>query len=238
MRKHRLVVKPHRPWKDALSWLGAAGVIVLALSAAFEYGRWRAGFDHVAAAREQARLIGEVRDAQRLNTTLRDRVALLERSSEIDETARAQVQGSLGELQDQLLELREELAFYRGIVSPDDAGTGIRVQSLKLTRGPQERMYHYRLVLIQSIKHEQRALGAVEVAVHGLQDGQPTRLGLAELGQADRSGLAYSFRYFQDFEGDIMLPTGFVPGRVEVTLTARSGGEPVRKSFEWSVIIG
>src|SRR5262245_6544820 len=111
MRKHRLVVKPHRPWKDTVLYLSAALVVGGALWAAFEYGRWRAGFDHVEAAREQARLLGELRDAERLNGGLRDRVALLERSSEIDETARAQVQGSLTELQDQILELREELAF-------------------------------------------------------------------------------------------------------------------------------
>jgi hypothetical protein len=235
MRKHRLVVRPHRPWKDAVSWAIAAGVVVGALWAAFEYGRWRAGFDHVEAARARARLVAELREARDLNGVLRDKVALLERSSEIEETARAQVQGGLGELQDQLLELREELAFYRGIVSPDDAGTGIRVQSLKLTRGPQPRMYHWRLVLIQSIKHEQRASGTVELTVHGARDGQPARLGPQELGQ--NSGLPYSFRYFQDFEGDLLLPDGFVPGRVEVTVVPRSG-EQVRKSYDWTAASG
>jgi hypothetical protein len=238
MRKHRLVVKPHRPWKDAVLYGSVAVAVGSALWATFEYGRWRAGFDHVEAARAQARLVGELRDAERLNGALRDRVALLERSSEIDETARAQVQGSLSELQDQILELREELAFYRGIVSPEDAGTGLRIQSLKLTQGPQDRMYHYRLVLIQSIKHEQRATGSVELVVHGARAGQPVRLGLRELGEFGKTPLAYSFRYFQDFEGDLLLPDGFVPGRVEVALAPRGGGEAVRKSFDWSTIVG
>lgn len=235
MRKHRLVVRPHRPWKDGLTYAGAAFAVAALAWAAFEYGRWRAGYDHVAAAREQARLVAELRGVRADNAALADRVALLTRSSEIDETARAQVKGSITELQDEILELREELAFYRGIVAPDDGG-GLRIQSLKLTRGPEDRHWHYRLVLIQSIKHDQRAVGVVGLTVHGVRGGASTALSLREL--APNAGLGYSFKYFQDFEGDLLLPTGFTPGRVEVELQPRAGGEVVRRSFEWAAATG
>ena len=207
------------------------------LWACFEYGRYRAGFDHIDAAREQARLVAELRDAQARNVALGDRVALLARSSEIDETARAQVKGSITELQDEILELREELAFYRGIVAPDDRG-GLRVQSLKVTRGGQDRLWHYRLVLIQSIKQEQRANGTVELAVLGMRDGVPARLPLSEVAAIPTPSLQFSFRYFQDFEGDLLLPTGFAPGRIEVEVQMHSGGAPVRQSFEWATATG
>lgn len=237
MRKHRLVVKPHRPWKDGLSFAGAALAVAVLAWATFEYGRWRAGYNQVATAREQARLVAELRGTRAENATLTDRVALLTRSSEIDETARAQVKGSITELQDEILELREELAFYRGIVAPDDHG-GLRIQSLKLARGAEERHWHYRLVLIQSIKVEQRAIGAVGLVVHGVRGGMTAALPLRDL--APPAGLlpGYSFRYFQDFEGDILLPAGFTPGRIEVELQPRGGGEVVRRSFEWATAIG
>jgi len=235
MRKHRLVVKPHRPWKDGLVVLGGACAVGLLLSTTFEYGRYRAGFDQVAAAREQARLIAELGDQRAQNAALGDRVALLERSSEIDETARAQVKGNLSELQDEVLELREELAFYRGIVAPDDGG-GLRVQSLKLARGAQDRLWHFRLVLIQSIKHEQRAVGAVDLIVHGVRGGTPVQLALREVAATPAAALQYSFRYFQDFEGDLMLPSGFTPGRVEVEVQPRAGGTAVRRSFDWAMV--
>jgi hypothetical protein len=237
VRKHRLVVKPHRPWKDGLTYAGAALAVAALAWAAFEYGRWRAGYDHVAAAREQARLTAELRGVQADNAALTDRVALLARSSEIDETARAQVKGSITELQDEILELREELAFYRGIVAPDDGG-GLRIQSLKLARGAEDRHWHYRLVLIQSIKQEQRANGAVALTVHGVKGGVAVALPLSELAATPAATLGYSFKYFQDFEGDLLLPPGFTPGRVEVEVQPRSGGEVVRRSFEWTTVTG
>lgn len=237
MRKHRLVVKPHRPWKDGLTYAGAALAVATLAWATFEYGRWRAGYDHVAAAREQARLTAELRGAQADNAALTDRVALLARSSEIDETARAQVKGSITELQDEILELREELAFYRGIVAPDDGG-GLRIQSLKLVRGAEDRHWHYRLVLIQSIKRDQRANGAVALTVHGVRAGVAVALPLSEVAAPGAAPLGYSFKYFQDFEGDLLLPTGFTPGRVEVEVQPRGGGEVVRRSFEWNTVTG
>ena len=236
MRKHRLVVKPHRPWQDGLAYAGTVLAVVLLAWAAFEYGRWRAGYDHVAAAREQARLVAEVRGSRAENAEFADRVALLTRSSEIDETARVQVKGSITELQDEILELREELAFYRGIVAPDDDG-GMRVQSLKLTRGPEDRHWHFRLVLIQSIKHEQRANGVVNLVVQGVSGGQSIALSMREVSTTP-AALEYSFRYFQDFEGDLLLPVGFAPGRIEVEVQPRAGGEPVHRSYEWAAVTG
>lgn len=237
MRKHRLVVRPHRPWKDAALVVGVALAMIGLLWATFDYGRWRAGYDHVAAAREQARLVAELREVRGANAALTDRVALLARSSEIDETARVQVKGSITELQDEILELREELAFYRGIVAPDDGGA-LRIQSLKLARGAQDRFWHWRLVLIQSIKHEQRAFGTVDLVVHGVRGGIPAQLALREVAAAPAAVLQYSFRYFQDFEGDIMLPAGFTPGRVEIEVQPRGGGGSIRRSFDWTAVTG
>lgn len=217
--------------------VGIALAMVGLLWATFDYGRWRAGYDHVAAAREQARLVAELREVRGDNAALNDRVALLERSSEIDETARAQVKGSITELQDEILELREELAFYRGIVAPDDGG-GLRIQSVKLSRGAQDRFWHWRLVLIQSIKHEQRAFGTIELTVHGARGGIPAQLALREVAAAPAPVLQYSFRYFQDFEGDLMLPAGFTPGRVEIEVQPRGGGSPIRRSFDWATVTG
>lgn len=217
--------------------VGVALAMVGLLWATFDYGRWRAGYDHVATAREQARLVAELREIRGDNAALTDRVALLARSSEIDETARAQVKGSITELQDEILELREELAFYRGIVAPDDGG-GLRIQSLKLSRGAQDRFWHWRLVLIQSIKHEQRAFGTLDLVVHGVRGGVPAQLMLREVAAAPAAVLQYSFRYFQDFEGDIMLPTGFTAGRVEIEVQPRGGGGPVRRSFDWAAVTG
>ncbi|HWP94536.1 MAG TPA: DUF6776 family protein [Gammaproteobacteria bacterium] len=231
-RLARLVVRPHRPVRTAVAVVGMVLGVAATVLGAFEYGRYRAGFDGFAARGERARLERELDEARNTISSLRDQVALLERSIEIDHAARNEVKGSLAELQDEILELREELAFYRGIVSPEDEESGLKVQSFRLTAGAVPRIVHFRLVLIQAIKHDKRTMGGVDIVVHGMRNGQPARFDYNELSPSLPGPLAFSFRYFQDFEGEFMLPDGFVPSRVEIEVTPR-GGTPIRRSYEW-----
>ena len=71
-----------------------------------------------------------------------------------------------------------------------------------------------------------------------MRAGTPAQLPLREVAATPAPVLQYSFRYFQDFEGDLMLPTGFTPGRVEIELQPRGGGGPVKRSFDWASVTG
>lgn len=235
MTKHRMVVRPHRPLRNGMVYAALTVLVALAIASAFEFGRLRAGFDADSAGREQDRMTSEIDALTGENRELRERIALLERSSEIDREAREQVQANLAAMQDEVLELREELAFYRGIVSPEDAQAGLRIQSFKLATGPDGGLYHFRLVLIQAIKHDRRATGSVEVVVHGVRDGQPVSMSLQELVTAETDELAYSFKYFQDFEGDIRLPDGFVPARVDIAvMPGGRASDAIRRTIQWT----
>lgn len=211
-------------------------VLALAtIGGAFEFGRLRAGFDAAEADRESERSKDELATLERQNRELRERVALLERSSEIDREAREQVQGNLSSMQDEVLELREELAFYRGIVSPEDAQAGLRIQSFQVSPGPADGLFHYRLVLIQAIKHDRRASGRVDVTIHGVRDGQPVSLPLQELVTGGKDEFNYSFKYFQNFEGDLRLPSGFTPARVDIAvLPGGRATDAIRRALEWT----
>ncbi|MCG8435755.1 MAG: hypothetical protein MJA83_17165 [Gammaproteobacteria bacterium] len=234
MTKHKLVVKPHRPLKAGIFWLAAALLVIGGGYGAFEYGRYRSGFDLFASQQVAAELASQLEQSREESRGLREQVALLERSRAIDAEAREQVQGNLAVLQSEILELREELAFYRGIVSPEDARSGLKIQAFRLQQGAGERIYHYQLVLIQAIKHDRRVSGAIDLVIHGVRDGQPASLALPELSPELDDRLNYSFKYFQDFEGDIFLPDDFVPGRVEVTVLPRGRErDAIRESFDW-----
>jgi hypothetical protein len=45
-------------------------------------------------------------------------------------------------------------------------------------------------------------------------------------------GKPFSFRYFQQLEDNVILPPGFTPQRVRVTLNG--AGPQVEQSFPWS----
>ncbi|MEE8119501.1 MAG: DUF6776 family protein [Gammaproteobacteria bacterium] len=239
MTKHRLIVRPHRPGRAWVLRLFGLVLVAAAIFGVFRYGQQRAGFDRSVADQRIAELTQSLRAVRRDSEELGDQLALLEHSSVVDRRARDTVQGSISDMQKEILELREELEFYRGIVSPEDAEAGLKIQDFAVNQGPDPRLYHYRLVLIQAIKHDKRASGTVDVIIYGIQGGEPVGLNLKELAVGGLEGLTFSFKYFQGFEGDLFLPEDFLPGRIEVTVFP--GGrqrDAFRRSFNWPARVG
>ena len=241
MQNPRLIVKSHRPSRVwAFRGLLAAGVVIAAYLI-YEFGRMDGGFRTVAAASEESVLKARILDLEQRNSALRDRIALVETSRDIDEEAYKQVEYRLTELQAQILKQREELEFYRGIVSPADGASGLKIQEFRIVSGAEDSLYRLRLVLVQAMKHDRRVSGVVNVSVDGARDGQPVRLTLAELTptEGDSGALAYSFRYFQNFEHDVVLPEGFLPDRVNIEISPKGrSARTIRQSYDWAVNTG
>ena len=127
------------------------------------------------------------------------------------------------------------IGFYRGIVSPSDGNSGLRVQDLKLTRGKAEREFNVRLVLVQAMKHDRKVSGDVSLSVEGVQDGVETSYDLTQLiaDAADRAW-PFSFRYFQNFDRQLVLPDGFMPERIKVKVRSRTRSiSSIEESFAW-----
>src|SRR5690606_17910961 len=98
-------------------------------------------------------------------------LAILRTSREIDRETYAQVEATLTRLESTIQTQEEELAFYRGIVSPQDGHAGLRIQSLEVLPGDRERHYMLRLVLVQAIVHSRRVSGVVKLRIEGIVDG-------------------------------------------------------------------
>ena len=188
----------------------------------------------------EAELDRQLAGADQQIEELRRQNALLETSRKIDEEAYRQVEGKLSALQNEILQQREELAFYRGILA--DQETGLRIQGLELIAGETAQMFSLRLVLAQAMRATRRISGSIDLRVEGQRDGQPASLDLAALGvtgERRRALTSFSFRYFQNLEADLALPEGFAPERLVVTLKPNgSKAEPQEKVFEWDLRAG
>ena len=211
------------------------GLVIASGYLVFELGRIKAGYDIVEAANDQQAYEDIIAELEDEVLVLKQEVALLETHRDIDREAYKQVESSLSSLQAKIVEQRDALAFYRGIVSPADGKPGLRVQDLTLTRGDEERQFHVRLVLVQSMQHDRKVSGDVRLSVQGSQDGEEKSYELAELLPDDTdSDWPYSFRYFQNFNRQLLLPSGFTPRliRVEVRSKTRSIAD-IEASFDW-----
>ena len=240
---------PPRPW---LKWVLGIGAVVLLLVLGFATYRWAlltAGGDWRRARAEQQSLSeareslsSRVKSLEAKNKALREQVAFLEQSRSIDEQACKDVRDSLQGLQNDLAESREQVAFYRGIVSPEDAKAGVRVQTMALRQLEPANVYSYELVLIQAMRHDRAVSGTVALVLQGLLDGSPTELAWSslEIGDDVERGRAspYNFKYFQELVGQIALPNAFVPTRLTVTLNPkRRGAKSVTRQFQWGDIV-
>lgn len=244
MVQHRIVITRHRPWMKAAAIGGSAALIAVGGFSLYAYTRQTtvSDFEKTRTELEQLReerrtLARQLRSARAENSELREQVVYAERSSQIDAQACASVRESLATLQAEAADLREQVAFYRGIVSPDESRAGVRVLDLKMIEQAQPGVWRFDLVLIQSVRHDRRVSGAVEIRLIGSQSGQPRTLEIKDLMVGNEKPPAFAFKYFQEFSGDFRLPEGFRPLRVAVTLAPDGHSSPrVEQEYEWSKI--
>jgi len=213
-----------------------AALVVGAGYLVYEFGRIQAGYNIVAAADERQELDGVIEGLETEIIGLKDEIAMLETDQIVDREAYKTVELSLTELQAKIREQQDAIAFYRGIVSPADGKSGLRVQNLRLTRGNAEREYTIRLVLIQAMKHDRKVSGDVKLQIAGELNGEETVYEYSQLLPADADDAwAFSFRYFQDFDRQVVLPDGFTPDRITVQVESRTRSiASIEESFPWA----
>lgn len=229
-----LVVKAHTPWRTRLLFALSAVALVLGGYSLFEYGQFSAGFDRAASLGDQASLKRLNRKLEAQVAELREQKAVLERTSQIDHQSNADLQVTLKNLQDEILELKEELAFYRGIVSPRDATPGLRLQSFRLDPTGVARHYRYTVVLTQVLKNDTVTRGSVHLLIEGVQNGRQKELSLADVTEKAIKELTYQFKYFQNIDGELVLPANYVAQRV--TVQVLPGGrvqDKIEETFDW-----
>lgn len=218
----------------ALAVLVGAGYLV------YELGRYQGGYSALDQRREQVALQQIISQQAADADELRRQITVLQTSQEIDRETYALVESNLSELQLRIQIQEEELAFYQGIISPEDGYAGLRIQSINFTATELEQHYILRVVLVQSISHDRRVTGVVRVHIEGSRAGEADELSPDEiLIDAESGNIPYAFRYFQGLQGEVVLPADFEPDQVNVEIRPQgAGGRPILHSFEWSTVAG
>jgi hypothetical protein len=215
-------------------------IVVVALVAVsayliFEYGRISAGYDIVEAGNISQAYEDRIMQLEDNIIQSKQAIAILETNRAVDRESYKEVEASLGTLQAKIQEQRDAIGFYRGIVSPSDGNSGLRVQDLKFTRGKAEREFNVRLVLVQAMKHDRKVSGDVSLSIVGEQNGTEMTYAFTQLvpENADQSW-PFSFRYFQNFDRQLVLPDGFTPERINVEVRSRTRSiSSIEESFAW-----
>lgn len=229
----RLVVRAHSPRKRA--WvLGLVTVLgMMLLYAMFELGRYDAGYRVMDAVRGAFASGTRMRELQAENAHLRQQIEAAEVARRVDREGYAQVEKSLGDMQSQIARLNQDLSFYRGLVQPQ-AGVGVKVQRMQIVPQSTAGQYRLKFVLIRVGRSDRPISGNTVISIDGIVGGKPLNLSFDRISPRKRVSLAYSFRYFQDFDELVQLPPGFEATRIGVEIHAgRDSGHGFRQAFVW-----
>ncbi|KLI99420.1 DUF6776 family protein [Luteimonas sp. FCS-9] len=221
---------PGTPVRSAqgLRWTLALLVLV-ALSLLFgSWGAWQ--LFAPGAANPQRQLAAQAAQIE----DLQQQVATLTRSDQISRDANRELQGTLAERDEEIAALRADVAFYERFVGSTTQGRGLTVHELRM-QPRTDQGWHYTATLTQSLARDAASAGEMRLAIEGTRDGRLETLAWSDLRQrADAAGVPYSFKYFQQVEGDVVLPPGFQPLRVTVRLAPAGRGAAVERAFSWA----
>lgn len=230
----RFRVVPRQPGFSSRGWLIAIAVAwLLSLVAVWALATWRAA-PGLGDTRGQLRTAERTAALQKRQLDeVNQRLVTLSRSDQISRAANSELQSSLAERDEEIAALRADVAFYERLVGATAQRKGLNVHSIEFA--PTEAgTWNYRAILTQNLNRGAISQGQLRFSVEGVRAGKLATVSWDDLHQKPGSpGQDYSFRYFQELGGNVMLPKDFTPQRVRVSLRGGAGGTD--QTFDWKL---
>ncbi|OIO55993.1 MAG: hypothetical protein COX57_10910 [Alphaproteobacteria bacterium CG_4_10_14_0_2_um_filter_63_37] len=154
---------------------------------------------------------------EQTNAELVGRVNDLQRQLETRDALTADLHTTIDRQSKEMVDLRQELTFYRNILESAAQHDSLEVYGFQLVR---EEGWRYQFRLIQSLKRQKMISGSwqLQITYRVGEEGEEENL----MEPADQAA-PYGFRYFQSFEGSLAIPDGAVVTDVQITLFDRRG---------------
>ena len=225
--------QPDRGWSWVLVILFVIAVAVGGWKL-YELGGKRAGFDRQKAVERADDIAAKMSEVEAQKDELRQQVAALEISSQVDKEAVKLLREELKELQDENLAFREEMKFLEGLVSDTTISGALRIDDFTLAPGTESRKFAYEVAASLTPASATEIKVQLSLSVHGKQDDKKSELKLTALDPEKRKKIEVSFKNIERFGGEIVLPEGFEPAEIEVELSVK--GDKIRgekKLYPW-----
>ena len=230
---HHMVVVPYRPLYKAMIFIVFIFAMAIFGWLTYEFGNNQGLELKVEVVREKDLISKELGEARGLINEMRQEIADLTVGGEIDNQANEEVRHTIENQQNLLAAQNEEISFYKGVMLPNVANKGLRIERLDVSSNAAGKV-RYSLLLTQVVDKRGYVQGGVQISLLGENDGQEEALQLSEQGRDKAEAIKFRFRYFQNIAGEVQLPKGFVPR--EFMVVAQSS-EPIaqrlEKTFDW-----
>ena len=236
-KRYRMQVIKYRPYVRIFVRTLLLLVVVGGIGGSYAFGIYKGTELQAEAIEERDRLKVELSASVREAEQFRQEFANVNLGAEVDRQANEDVRQEVIELKNEIAALEEDITFYRGLMSPTADKSGLTIGSLEVLETAEERTYEYKLVIQQLAANHQVLNGHLQFLVVGRQDGVENSLHLSALSnKVSVENIKLRFRYFQNFQGQLKLPLGFEPVRIELVATSSGPASiTVNKKFGWLV---
>lgn len=233
----KMIVVPYRPWRKTVACLGILLLVAATGGGFYFYGYSEGVFINGDARQERDELIVQVDVMSSQLNILQQELTNSEQANAVDRQALEEVQGTIINLRETIAQLEEDVLYYKQIMSPENTETGLMIGQLDLLQTDLQNRIRYRLELRQAGNNDNLVSGYVNVNILGTRDSQEISMPLRSLAvEEDQLDIKLQFRYFQNIQGELILPDGFLPLGVQIlAVDEGNNGKTIQKSFAWLV---
>lgn len=207
-------------WRQLLWW--ALGLLLLIGVGwqAWELGKRQGGHDSRRSLAEKVALARQLDEQARSLAELRSEAARYRREAEIEKLAARELQKELIALQDERSRLKSEMEMLRGLISNNSGSLYIRQFELQTLEQP--RQFRYAFTLVQVMEKVKKTRGKLLMKISGRLKGKKKQLDRAAFSPDGEKTLKLEFQHYADIQGEIELPEGFVPSKIQVEFLPRN----------------
>lgn len=225
-----MIVPKKTHWRG---WfLVIATLWLLSLAGAWYVASKLAAPDLAGAGRSIGLQVEQIKENEQMLKQAQQQLATLRRSEQISRNANTELQSTLSDRDEEIEGLRADVAFYERLVGATAQRRGLTVHDIEFS--PEVGgTWKFTATITQNLNRGSISQGSMKFSVEGISMGRLKTVPWEILVQkSDMAGKAYSFRYFQELEGSILLPSNFTPQRVKVALRGNNG--QADQVFPWN----
>ncbi len=229
----KLSIRTHVAWY----WRALAVILILSVSLAlaawmYDAGMRFAGYKSNESEREIQLLRNHVMELDAELTKLRTLTSSGESSRLIERVTLEQLASQARKLELENASLKEDLAFYEGLMPANEAGNdgGARIDHLRVEPSGVAGGYRYRMLVVNNGGRQTRELkGSLQLLVKMQRGGKDVMITLPSEKETNLENFHFEIKHFHRLEGVFSVPSGSVLKEVEARLLV-DGAVRVRQS--------
>ena len=222
----RMTVRTHLAWY--WRWLGISvvGAVSLAMAAwMYDAGRRFAGFEQSEVQEELAQLRSSLARLEGEAGKLRSVSNGADARVKIEQSAQQQLSAQVRQLETENTRLKEDLAFFEGLMPNERRDEPVSIHRLKVEAGPLSGEYRYRLLIMQGGRRDKEFQGSMQILIDLQDKGRSDIIAATGTDVAENGMRKLNFRFFRRVEGSFRVPPSAKVRAMQVKVFENGSGE-------------